>query len=94
MSSSHDYAMQYAIRLPDGSLWTNPHNGGSVSWSEREGAEAALEQIRAQAAAIQAQFHGEVVYRYCTPFLSDGDDASGLIDELTAWLEKQTGGAS
>lgn len=91
---NNDFAMQYAILLPDGNLWLSPLSGGVVTWTERAGAENVLQQLRLQAQSIGVAFLGIVVHRYCTPFIDDSTDSAGLVDELTAWLQRETGGKS
>jgi hypothetical protein len=34
---------------------------------------------------------GEIVRQYCTPWLADTDSGERLVDELTAWLVRETG---
>lgn len=93
MSSGEVYATQFAIRLPDGNLYLSPMSGAVVTWSERAGAEYVMEQLRAHATHIGAgTWDAQIVYRYCTPFVCEGDDAGRLVDELTAWLQRETGG--
>ena len=89
-----DFTVQYAIRLPDGQMFTNAMNGAVVTWSERRGAEHVWAQLRDHAATVGVtQWAGVIVHRYCTPFIGPQDPAEHLVDELTRWLQQQDGGA-
>jgi len=90
--TTNEFTLQFAIRLPDGNLWLSPLSGAVVTWSDRPGAEHVLEQLKIQAASIGLGFLGTIVYRYCTPFIDETANGSGLVDELTAWLQRETGG--
>lgn len=89
-----EFSIQYAIRLPDGQMFTSPYSGAVVTWSEQCGAQHVWQQLRDQAAAMGVpEWAGVIVHRYCTPFLGPQDPAEHLVDELTTWLQSQ-GGAS
>lgn len=95
MSDDNDFSTQYAIRLPDGKLFTSPHNGAVWTWSEFAGAEHVWEQLRDHAAAMGiADWAGVIVHRYCTPFIGPKDPAEHMVSELTTWLQQQAGGGS
>lgn len=92
MTSQH--TIQYGIRLPDGNMWRSPLSGAEVTWTERGGAEHVLEHLRTHAASMGMVFGGTVVRRYCTPFIDETDDGARLVEELTAWMRRETGGNS
>ncbi|MCV7205280.1 hypothetical protein H7J71_25060 [Mycolicibacterium peregrinum] len=95
MSAPNDFAIQYAIQLPNGQLYLSPQSGAVVTWSEREGAEYVLDQLAAHSHHMgMTDWTAHIVHRYCTPFVPlDQALAEQMIDELTTWLHKQGGGS-
>ena len=56
------------------------------TWDTREGAEAALREIREKAADMGiGEWLGAVVQQLCTPFTLH-DPAEHFADEITSWL--------
>ncbi|CAN5143567.1 hypothetical protein BH11ACT6_BH11ACT6_34540 [soil metagenome] len=92
MPGADGFTLQYAIRLPDGSLAINPHTGLPFLWLDPALAEKALDGIRRNAVSIGVpHWSGLVVRQYCSPFVGPADDPGPLIDELSEWLKQQTG---
>lgn len=90
--SPNDFAKRYAIRQPDGDLFKSPLTGGIVTWDEPAGAQHVLDQLRQAVAQTGMVYTGTIVWQLCTPFIDDTADSSKLVDELTAWLQRETGG--
>lgn len=91
---STEFTTQFAIRMPDGQMLTNPFTGFVATFSDRALAEQAWQHLRAQAASVGvSEWAGVIVHRYCTPFLGPQDPAEHLVNELTTWLQQQGGHA-
>lgn len=88
------FTVRWAIRLPDGKV-AGAVTGGLYMWASREEAERALGyfEIHAEKLGVTG-WRGEIVRQLCTPWVGECDDvrAAEFLDELTAWLEEQTGG--
>lgn len=92
MTEPTGYLERFAIRLPCGELAQSPY-GQAWMWDERAKAERAIAYFRAGAQRIGVtDWNGEIVRQLCTPWLGDNDRADHLIEELTRWLERETGG--
>jgi len=91
--NQHDwFETRWGIRLPDGTMATT-WQGQIWSWDSRENAERAMEYFKAYSAKLGvADWNGEIVRQLCTPWISDSDDAGQLVEELSAWLARETGG--
>jgi hypothetical protein len=90
-----DYAAfqtRYAIRLPDGNLAMAPHDAPWM-WDNRDTAQRAIGYFRQSAKKIGVNdWEGEIVRQLCTPWIGDDDNAVHLMQELTDWLARETGG--
>jgi hypothetical protein len=88
------FTLHYAIRLPNGELFT-AYNGEVARWSEQRYAENVLRQLAEQATAMGiTEYLGQIVRSYATPFIGPNDGGEQLVDELQAWLRRETGGKS
>lgn len=88
-----EYATRWAIRLPDGRLAMSSV-GQAWMWNDRATAEQAIGYFQHNAERMGiTDWRGEIVRQYCTPWLADSDTAERLVDELTAWLARETGTA-
>lgn len=96
MSTDNGFVTVYTIRLPDGQFLRNPFSGSNlVTFSDFLHADSVLDGLKAQAAAMGiTDYRGEIVRAYRTPFIGVNDNASHMIDQLSAWLAKQTGGGA
>lgn len=92
MSGAEDFTIQYAIELPNGDMFVNPHNGAVVTWSAFDGAKGVYDQLVAQAQHMGMTFGGQIVHRYCSRFIGRADQAHHLIAELEQFLRAQGGG--
>lgn len=91
------FQTRYAIRMPDGRLAMNSITGSPWIWVERADAEKAMGYFRAYAERLGVEdWHGQIVQQLCTPWVTECDyiTAQQFVDELTLWLEQQTGGAA
>lgn len=89
------FTYQYAIRMPDGNLYAHPFNGKPLLWDSHEAATAALESMRLSASGMGVpHWAGHIVWQLCSPFMGATDPATGIAEEIQAWLHKQPGGAS
>ena len=87
------FQTRYAIRLPDGKLAFSDVTNSPWMWDTRDQAERAIGYFKHNAAKIGvAEWHGEIVRQFCTPWVGETDSAKNLIAELSAWLEQQIGG--
>ena len=85
------YKTRWAIRLPDGRLAVSTF-GQEWLWDNRDDAERAIGYFRHNAERMgMPNWSGEIVRQYCTPWLADTDSGERLVDELTAWLVRETG---
>jgi hypothetical protein len=85
------FSLQFAVKLPDGRLYSHPVNGHPFLWIERAAAELMLERLGQNAHDMGIRgWQGTVVWSYCSPFVDY--NAQQLVDELQAWLQQQTGG--
>ena len=88
------FSVRWAIRLPDGNVAT-AITGAPYMWASQEDAERALGYFKLHAEKLGVHnWRGEIVRQLCTPWVSECDDvrAAEFVDELTEWLEEQTGG--
>lgn len=88
------FTVRYAIRLPDGNVAT-AITGAPYMWNTAEEAERALGYFQTHAEKLGVTgWRGEIVRQLCTPWVGECSDirAAEFMDELTAWLEEQTGG--
>lgn len=91
--TSAGFTVQYAIRLPDGKLATNPMNGGKpFIWDDLPTAEQVLKNLRDSADSIGIPgWSGSIEHRYCSSFVPMTDSAERLVAELDDWRKQQTG---
>ena len=95
MTDEDVFHVRYAVRLPNGKL-AAAVTGVPWMWSNREAAETAMGYFHEHAAKLGVTgWSGEIVRQLCTPWVGDCDDlrAAQFVDQLTDWLEKQTGGS-
>ena len=83
---------RWGIRNPDGSMATT-WQGQVWIWETKEEAERAVGYFKAAAAKLGvADWQGVIVRQLCTPWIGESDNSDGLVEELSAWLSRQTGG--
>lgn len=87
------FALQYAIRLPDGTLGINQMTGEVWTSYDLPTAERVLANVRSHAAVLGVpDWQGSIEHRYCTPFVPIGGVSSErMLEDLDAWLKQQTG---
>lgn len=93
--NEHDwFTVRYGIRLPGGKMATTIH-GQVWMWDTVEEAERAVGYFRTYAERQLGinDWTGEIVRQLCTPWISPDDNADLMVKELSAWLERQTGGS-
>ena len=92
--SDHDWFItRWGIRLPDGTMATTMQ-GQVWAWQNREDAERAAEYFKVYAAKIGiSDWQGEIVRQLCTPWISEADNAEAMLEELSSWLARETGGS-
>ena len=93
MTQPSGFTLQYAIRLPDGTLGINYPTGEVWTSYDRAAAEQVLTNLRTSAAALGVpDWKGSIEHRYCTPFVPlDGVSSEQMLEDLDAWLKQQTG---
>lgn len=101
---SDGFTTQYAIRLPNGELFSNSscthgsfifsghqHDPEPVVFDRREQAEAVIAMLVKQAAVLGiVSWTGQIEQRTCSPF-SVTDPSVGLADEIEKWAGQQGG---
>lgn len=102
---SNEFTTQYAVRLPNGELFSVPAacNHGSfifgmeppaprpVVMNDRAEAEKLLDSLKCQAAQLGITgWAGQIEQRTCSPF-SVTDPSAGLGDEVEKWAGTQGG---
>lgn len=99
---SDDFTRQFAIRLPNGELFSTPEVGGwyasllgvsprpqrVVVYDSREEAETALQAMQEKGAQMGITLVASIESRLCSPF-SQTDPGEQFVDELTKWAERQ-----
>lgn len=94
MSIPPGYTVHYGIELPDGTMAMSPY-GAPWLWDDIEAAERALGYFRYTSGRLGiADWTGRIKRRLCSPWIGELDSADGLIEELSAWLERETGDGS
>ena len=91
--NEHDWFItRYGIRLPDGNM-AMTMQGQPWMWENLEDAERAIGYFRTNAEKLGVgEWHGEIVRQLATPWIGQADNADLMVQELSAWLERQVGG--
>ena len=93
--TEHAFHTRWAIRLPNGKLAFSDLTNTAWMWDTRELAERAIGYFKHNADKIGVgDWEGEIVRQLCTPWIGEHDNADHLIQELTDWLARETGGKS
>ena len=101
----NDFTFQYAIRLPNGSLYLKPTQRAMFAsmfgpvgdpprelavFDERSDAEEVLDEMRKVANEVGVDNLGAtIVTRICSPFVGEHEDGTEFVKAVTEWIEGQ-----
>ena len=101
----NDFTFQYAIRLPNGSLYLKPTQRAMFAsmfgpvgdpprelavFDERSDAEEVLDEMRKLANEVGVDNLGAtIVTRICSPFVGEHEDGTEFVKAVTEWIEGQ-----
>jgi hypothetical protein len=103
----NDFTFQYALRLPNGSLYLKPTQRAMFAsmfgpvgdpprelavFDQRSDAEEVLDEMRKLAREVGVDNLGAtIVTRLCSPFVGEHEDGTEFVKAVTEWIEGHRG---